>query len=114
MFAAIYIPDFPVAAIVRLKPELRERAVAVMEGTPPLLRVSAVNEPAADAGLETGMTKLQAEERASICHGVLVLRSSEQETSAQGALLDAACGFSPRVERSEENTSELQALAYPV
>lgn len=98
MFAAIYIPDFPVEAIVRLKPELRERAVAVMEGTAPLLRVVAVNDRAADAGLEAGMTKLQAEEHAAACKGVLAMRSPEQEASAQAALLDAACGFSPRVE----------------
>ena len=98
MFAAIYIPDFPVEAIVRLKPELRERAVAVVEGTPPLVRVLAVNERASDAGLEPGMTKLQAEEHIAACNGVLAARSPEQEASAQAALLDAACGFSPRVE----------------
>jgi protein ImuB len=98
MFAAIYIPDFPVEAIVRLKPELRERAVAVVEGTPPLVRVLAVNERASDAGLEPGMTKLQAEEHIAACNGVLASRSPEQEASAQAALLDAACGFSPRVE----------------
>jgi protein ImuB len=98
MFAAIYIPDFPVEAILRLQPELRERAVVVMEGTAPLLRVIAVNERAADAGLEPGMTRLQAEEHAAACKGVLVMRSPEQEASAQAALLDVACGFSPRVE----------------
>ncbi len=98
MFAAIYIPDFPVEAIVRLKPELRERAVAVMEGTAPLLRVVAVNDRAADAGLEIAMTKLQAEEHASACNGVLAMRSPEQEASLQAALLDVACAFSPRVE----------------
>ena len=98
MFAAIFIQDFPVEAIVRLKPELRERAVTVMEGTAPLLRVVAVNEHAAGAGMEPGMTKLQAEEHAAACNGVLALRSPEQEKSAQAALLDAACGFSPRVE----------------
>jgi protein ImuB len=98
MFAAIYIPDFPVEAIVRLKPGLRERPVAVMEGTAPLLRVIAVNERAADAGLEPGMPKLQAEGHAAVCNGVLAMRSPEQEASAQAALLDAACGFSPCVE----------------
>ena len=98
MFAAIYIPDFPVEAIVRLRPELRERAVAVMEGTAPLLRVAAINERAGEAGLEPGMTKLQAEELAAACGAVLVMQSAEQEASAQAALLDAACGFSPRVE----------------
>ncbi|MGH9641014.1 MAG: DNA polymerase Y family protein [Terriglobales bacterium] len=98
MFAAIFIPDFHVEAIVRLRPELRERPVAVMEGTAPLLRVAAVNERAGEAGLEPGMTKLQAEELAAACGAVLAARSAEQEASAQAALLDAACGFSPRVE----------------
>lgn len=98
MFAAIHIPDFSVEAIVRLKPELRERAVAVLEGTPPLLRVVGVNDKAAEAGLEPGMTKLQAEERAAACNGVLAMRSAEQEQSARAALIDVACSFSPRVE----------------
>ncbi len=62
-FAAIYIPDFPVEAMVRAEPELREQAVAVVEGTPPLVHVVAVNERAAQAGVEPGMTRLQAEER---------------------------------------------------
>src|ERR1019366_3587524 len=39
MFACIYIPDFPVEAIVRVEPWLREQAVAVLEGKPPLVRV---------------------------------------------------------------------------
>lgn len=98
MFAAIYIPDFPVEAIVRLKPELRERAVGVMEGTPPLVRVVAVNDSAADAGLEPSMTKVKAEALAGACNGVLTMRSPEQEASAQAALLDVASAFSPRVE----------------
>ena len=98
MFAAIYIPDFPVEALVRLRPEWRERAVAAIAGTAPLLRVMAVNERAAEAGLECGMTKLQAEEIASACDAVLAMRSVEQEASAQAALLDVAWSFSPRVE----------------
>ncbi len=60
MFACIYIPDFPVEAIVRSEPLLRERAVAVLEGKPPLVRVIALNEKARQLGMEAGMTKLQA------------------------------------------------------
>ena len=44
MFACIYVPDFPVEAFVRAEPLLRERAVAVLEGKPPLVRVVALNE----------------------------------------------------------------------
>jgi len=43
MFACIYIPDFAVEAIVRTKPLLREQAVAVLDGKPPLVRVIALN-----------------------------------------------------------------------
>ncbi len=64
-FAAIYVPDFSVEALVRAEPELRERALAVVEGTPPLLIVIGVNERARQGGVETGMTALQAEERLS-------------------------------------------------
>ena len=59
MFACIYIPDFPVEAIVRVEPWLREQAVAVLEGKPPLVRVVALNEKARCLGMEVGMTKLQ-------------------------------------------------------
>ncbi len=60
MFACIYVPDFPVAAIVRSEPQLRERAVAVLEGKPPLVRVAALNEKARLLGMDVGMSKLQA------------------------------------------------------
>ena len=60
MFACIYIPDFPVEAIVRSEPLLRERAVAVLDGKPPLVRIIALNERARRMGMEVGMTKLQA------------------------------------------------------
>ncbi len=60
MFACIYVPDFPAEAIVRAEPLLRERAVAVLDGKPPVIRVVALNEKARLLGMEVGMTKLQA------------------------------------------------------
>ena len=54
MFACIYIPDFPVEAIVRVEPWLREQAVAVLEGKPPLVRVVALNEKARWPGNGSG------------------------------------------------------------
>ena len=118
MFACIYIPDFPVEAIVRVEPLLRERAVAVLEGKPPLTRVIALNENGRLLGMETGMTKLQAavfcEEQSRVdisqrrsSHktsspgsAVLRQRSLEQEDTAHAALLDVAHAFLPRVEDS--------------
>ena len=43
-----------------LSRQLRDRAVAVLEGKPPLVRVAALNEKARLLGMEVGMTKLQA------------------------------------------------------
>jgi protein ImuB len=94
-FACIYVPDFPVEAILRAEPDLRSKAVAVVEGKPPLEKISRGNEDARRAGISAGMTKLQAE----LCdHVVLRDRSESQETAAHQALLDCAHSFSPRVE----------------
>jgi protein ImuB len=112
MFACIYIPDFPVEAIVRAEPLLREHAVAVLEGKLPLVRVIALNERARQLGMEIGMTKLQAAvfsrnpspTRDSIGLAVLRQRSCEQELSAHAALLDVAHAFTPRVEDTAPDT----------
>src|SRR4051812_19282971 len=95
MFAAIFIPDFPLEAIFRAEPLLRERAVAVLEGAPPLERVIIANAKAQVAGAVNGLTKAQAEQAPKV---ILRGRSSEQEAAAHAALLDCAHAFSPRVE----------------
>jgi protein ImuB len=128
MFACIHIPDFPVEAMVRAEPWLRERAVAVLEGRPPLTRVIALNEKARLLGMEIGMTKLQAavfagtlppenakapvpqsgSKRANtLSHpnlAILRQRSPQQEISAHAALLDVAHAFTPRVEDTAPDT----------
>jgi protein ImuB len=104
MFAALYIPDLPVEAVVRMhgEPGLREKAVAVLEGKPPLERVVAANERARLLGVEAGMTRLQVEEFAAPV--TLLRRAPEQEAAAHAALIDAACVFSPRVEDTAADT----------
>ena len=98
-YAAIYVPDFLVAAVVRMEPVLREKAVAVLEGKPPAVTVAAMNEAAAEAGIELGMTKLQAAYPVE-----LRPRSTVQEAAAHAALLDCAQAFSPRVEATAADT----------
>src|SRR5712692_4480656 len=94
-FACIFVPDFPVEALLRAEPELRSQAVAVLEGKAPLQKVFAVNEKARRAGVEPGMTKLQVEACAGL---VLRARSPLQEKATHAALLDCAQSSSPRVE----------------
>src|SRR5437868_7524266 len=115
-FACIYVPDFPVEAILRAEPELRSKAVAVVDGKPPLEKVLAANEDAGRAAISTGMTKLQAE----LCDGVeLRDRLELQEAAAHQALLDCAQSFSPRVEDVAPDTllldvSGLEKLVGPL
>ena len=102
LFACIYVPDFSVEALLRTTPELREQVVAVLDGTPPMLTVVAAHARARAAGIEIGMTKLQAE----ACPGVrLRRRSLAEEAAARDALLDCAHAFSPRVEDKNQQLS---------
>ena len=100
-FACIFVPDFPVEAVLRAEPELRSQAVAVLAGKPPLQKVFSGNDEARRAGVEPGMTKLQVEACAGM---VLRPRSALQETAAHAALLDCAQSFSPRVEDAGSDT----------
>ncbi|HEV3279576.1 MAG TPA: DNA polymerase Y family protein [Terriglobia bacterium] len=94
-FACLYIPDFHAQAVVRCEPELRGRALAVVEAAPPPFRVFALNEAARRAGAEPGMSRVEVAE----LPGVEVRRRSPAaETSAHAALLDLARSFSPRIE----------------
>ncbi|MGA9977983.1 MAG: DNA polymerase Y family protein [Candidatus Sulfotelmatobacter sp.] len=103
-FACIYVPNFPVVAVLRAEPELRTRAVAILEGKPPLETIFALNEQTRRMGIALGMTKPQAE----LCPE-LVLRpySSLQQSAAHAALLDCAQSFSPCVEDAACDTALL-------
>src|SRR5580700_2811081 len=104
MFACIFVPNFPVAAVFRAEPELRARAVAIFEGKPPLEKVFAVNESAGRMGIAPGMTKAQAE----LCSELTLRpRSLLQESVAHAALLDCAQSFSPCVEDAAADTAIL-------
>jgi protein ImuB len=101
MFACLFIPDFPVEAIIRFEPELHGRAVAVLAGRPPLEKVVALNKKARQMGVEVGATKAQLEAWEELA---LRARSELQEISAHAALLDCAQSFSPEVEDTAPGT----------
>jgi protein ImuB len=100
-FAAIHIPDFIVQAVVRGEVALRKRAVAIVEGTPPLWSVVAANRRAAQAGIELGMAKSQAAQFTSV---EIRHRSPAQEKTTHEALLDLGWSVSPRVEDTAADT----------
>src|ERR1700751_2741158 len=100
-FAAIYVADFMVQAVVRAEPELRDCAIALLEGTAPLRKVVAANDAALRAGIELGMTESQAED---FCTIQVRLRSLALEKTAHAALMDLGWSVSPRVEDTAVDT----------
>jgi protein ImuB len=100
-FAAIHIPDFIVQAVVRGEVALRERAVAIVEGAPPLWSVVAANRHAAQMGIELGMAKSQAAQFTGV---EIRHRSPAQEKTTHEALLDLGWSVSPRVEDTAPDT----------
>jgi protein ImuB len=103
-FACIYVPNFLVAAALRAEPELQARALAILEGKPPLETIVAVNEKTSGMGIAPGMTKAQAELCAELA---LRPRSALRECAAHAALLDCAQSFSPCVEDAACDTALL-------
>lgn len=100
-FAAIYVPNFMLQAVARTEPDLRDRAMALVEGNPPLCKIVAANEAAFQAGIELGMGGSQATQfgKVEIRH-----RSPGQEKAAHAALLDVAWSISPRIEDTAPDT----------
>ena len=94
-YAAIYIPEFPTLAWLRLEKDARCHAVAVVEGKTPLERVVSFNRAAKDLGLCHGMTKVQADTSGRI---LFHERSVSAEKAALETLFAAAERFSPRVQ----------------
>lgn len=95
MYAALYALDFPVQAVAHQKPELRKRAVALLDGEPPLETVYATNIQARALGIKEAMSRLQAE---SFVGAVVLRRDRECEESGLSILHTTACNFSPRIE----------------
>jgi protein ImuB len=95
-FACLQIPDFPLAALLRVQPELRGAAVAVADGGGPRARLLAVSGAAVRQGVSAGLSAAQA----LAIESELIVRplSVEMLQAAQSTLLDVAASFSPRVE----------------
>jgi len=101
MYAAIYIPEFPLQAVVRNEPDLRRQGVAIVEGKPPLSRVVATNQKARAEGVTSSMTGLEV---GQIPELQIRRRSPAEEAAAHAALLDLGLSVSPRVEDTATDT----------
>lgn len=95
LYACLYAKEFPAQAMLRLRPELRERPCAVLEGEPPLQHVCSCNTKARLVGVVHGMPRVELE---TIPNVQVLSRSRIEETIARCAMLECAGTFSPSVE----------------
>lgn len=100
MYACLYAREFPAQAMLRLRPTLRTKQVAILQGEAPRQFVCSRNAHAASLGISAEMTRAELDVFPAV---TLLPRSVAEEDSARAALLQWAGRFSPRVEdRSEE------------
>ncbi len=102
LYACLYAREFPAQALLRLRPELREKAFVVIEGEPPLQTVCSFNSKARSMGIARGMTKVELDVFPSI---VVLSRSLKEEFATKAALLECAGTFSPRIEDRSDHHS---------
>lgn len=95
LYACLYAKEFPAQALLRLRPELRDKPCVVMDGDPPSQFVCALNGKASALGLVHGMTTVEVD----TCSAINVLpRSQKEEAATKVILLECASSFSPRIE----------------
>jgi len=95
LYACLYVREFPAQAMLRLRPQFKNTAVVILEGTPPRQTVCSCNARARDVGIDTGLTRAELDVFPGVTH---LPRSLSEESSARAALLQCAGRFSPRVE----------------
>ncbi|MCU1244811.1 MAG: polymerase IV-like protein ImuB, partial [Acidobacteria bacterium] len=98
--AALYVPMFPLAARLRSEPELREEAVAIVDGSGNGAHVVAATRRARIKGIHPGLSLAQA--RSILPKLIARGREPECERTAQDALVEVAETFSPRIEDAGE------------
>ncbi len=98
--ACLFVPDFPLAAMLRTEPELRGEPVIVTDGSGPRATIVAISAAAARRGITTGLSAAQAH----AIFAALITRPTSRDgrRAAQAALADVAYSFSPRVEEASD------------
>jgi protein ImuB len=112
MFAVIFIPNFSLQAVLRHEPDLRERAVALVDSKLTKPAIVELTLAARACGVCEGLTASQAMARCAEL--VIKPRAPAQEDSATEVLLQTAYAFSPNIEATSPGlcTMELKGMAF--
>ncbi len=103
MFAVLHVPDFALQCVLRREPELRECALAVVDGGLPA-RVRQITPAARAHGVTAGMSTTQALGRCP----ALLFRTPGSLESESVCLLQCAESFSPWLEATGEGVVTLE------
>ena len=104
MYLCAYLPNFPMQAMLRLRPQIEGRQVIVLGGEPPLDTVVSANDMARKSGVAEGMTKADLEGFADLA---VLRRSVAEERSAKAAVMEMAAVLTPRV---EDHSTEIDCI----
>ena len=96
MFAAIYLPDFELQAVLRHEPVLWNKPVALLDDGEARATIFQLTPSAAAAGVNVGMTASQALAR---CLSLVIKsRAPRQEKTAGDILLHQTATLAPEIE----------------
>ena len=102
LYACLLAKEFSAQAMIRLRPDLRKKAVVIVAGDPPLQTVCSFNAQAQRLGVTHAMTRVELDTFSSL---TVLARSPTEEACTKAALLECAASFSPRLEdRSNRNS----------
>ena len=105
-FVCVFIHSFPAQTLVRLRPDLRAVAIAVLAGERPFERVCSFNQAGLRVGLQIGMSRSEA----SSLPVQLILRSLKEERAAKLVLLSCLGAFCPGIEEFHAETECVYVL----
>ena len=107
IYACLYAKEFPAQALLRMRPQLRNKPCVVMEGEPPLEEVCSLTRKARSLGMTRGMTQVEVD---TFSQATVLQRSLNEEATAKEVLLECAGCYSPRIEESSDDRSFLCVL----
>ena len=111
MFAAIFIPNFSLQAVLRHDPDLRERAVALVDPALTKPVIAQLTSAARTYGVCEGLTPSQAMARCAEL--IIKARSLTEEESATEVLQQTAYAFSPNIEATAPGVCTLELKGLP-
>lgn len=104
LYACLYINEFLVQALLRLRSWLRDRPCVVMDGDPPFTKGLLAEHEGASGRVANNMTQVEVDAFPSV---TVLTRSRKEEEATRKSLFECVGVFSPHVEEENEKSAFL-------